>query len=445
MSDGVAGAAARSDVNVTAAGRRGARPERTIGTVRETAAGEAPDPRGAGPGGAPGWTGRRAALRYDGVLLAGFGGPEGPDDVMPFLRNVTRGRGVPERRLAAVAEHYLALGGVSPINAQNRALREHLAVALRSRGVDLPVLWGNRNWSPYLSDALREADGAGLHALLGVATSAYSSYSSCRQYREDFATALTGTGLLGTLRIDKLRPYYDHPGFLGPFADGLTDALRAAAGGGLRPVDVRVVFTTHSIPLSMADASGTTDDRRLYVGQHLAACAEVARMAGLADGVGPGWQLAYQSRSGPPEIPWLEPDVGDVIADLAATGTRGVIVVPIGFVSDHVEVIWDLDTEAAAAAAEHGLWFHRVPTPGVHPDFVAGVADLIVERLTDNPDRIASATRLPARPDSCPADCCRGRLRRPTTAGDDSAADWHDTGVDPRLLAASGIAGTVSA
>jgi ferrochelatase len=384
--------------------------------------------------------------RYDAVLLAGFGGPEGPDDVMPFLRNVTRGRGVPDERLAEVAEHYLALGGVSPINGQNRALREHLAAALRSRGVDLPVLWGNRNWSPYLADALREADGAGRRALLAVATSAYSSYSSCRQYREDFAAALVDTGLLGTLRIDKLRPYYDHPGFLRPFAEGLAAALSAATADGLRPDLVHVVFTTHSIPLAMADASGTGEDGRLYVRQHLAACVEVARLAGLADdgenaGAGPAWQLAYQSRSGSPQIPWLEPDIGDVIVDLAAAGARGVIVVPIGFISDHVEVIWDLDTEAAAVAAEHGLWFRRVATPGVHPEFVGALADLVVERLAGAADRVASTTSLPARPDCCPAGCCRPRTIRPTTGGADSAADWADTGTAPAQLVASGIAG----
>ena len=388
------------------------------------------------------------------MLLAGFGGPEAPDDVMPFLRNVTRGRGVPDERLAEVSEHYRALGGASPINAQNRALREHLESALRSRGVDLPVLWGNRNWSPYLSDALREARAAGRRSLLAVATSAYSSYSSCRQYREDFAAALIETDLLGVLRIDKVRPYYDHPGFLGPFAEGLATACGEATGAGLRPDQVRVVFTTHSVPLSMADASGTDSDGRLYVEQHLAACAEVARLAGLigaaavgdvTSDAGLGWQLAYQSRSGSPHIPWLEPDVGDVISGAAASGARGVIVVPIGFISDHVEVIWDLDTEAAAVAAEHDLWFRRVPTPGVHPDFIAALAELVLERLTGPADRIGSATELPARPDCCPAGCCRPRAIRPTTAGADSAADWRDVDVDPALLAASGIAGKAGA
>jgi ferrochelatase len=390
---------------------------------------------------------------YDGILLAGFGGPEGPDDVLPFLRNVTRGRGVPDDRLAEVAEHYLALGGVSPINAQNRVLREALDSELRRRGVDLPVLWGNRNWAPYLPDAVADGHARGLRSLLGVATSAYSSYSSCRQYREDFGRALRETGLLGVVRIDKLRPYFDHPGFLVPFADGVVAAIDAAGGRGLAMSDLQVMFTTHSIPLSMADASGAPGEGRLYVEQHLAGCAAVDAMVRARLTSSPDWRLAYQSRSGPPEIPWLEPDVNDVIAAVAAAGKRGVVVVPIGFVSDHMEVIWDLDTEAARTAADHGLWFHRVPTPGTHPEFVSGLAELIIERLRGGPDssdepaprtdRIGSATALPARPDRCPPDCCVPRTRRPTTAGADSAVDWAGTDVDPAALVASGIPGMV--
>jgi ferrochelatase len=390
---------------------------------------------------------------YDGVLLAGFGGPEGPDDVLPFLRNVTRGRGVPEERLAEVAQHYLTLGGVSPINAQNRALRGALEAELLRRGVQVPVLWGNRNWAPYLPDAVTDAHARGLRSLLGVATSAYSSYSSCRQYREDFGRALLQTGLLGAMRIDKLRPYFDQPGFLGPFADGIVEAIHVAAGRGLAVSDLQVIFTTHSIPLSMAEASGTPGEGRLYVEQHLAGCAAVDALVRARVDAAPAWRLAYQSRSGPPEIPWLEPDINQVIDALAADGKRGVIVIPIGFVSDHVEVIWDLDTEAASTAAARGLWFHRVPTPGAHPEFVSGLAELIIERLRNGPessdqpaartDRIGSATALPARPDMCPPECCVPRTRRPTTAGADSARDWADIDVDPAVLAASGIAGMV--
>jgi ferrochelatase len=359
---------------------------------------------------------------YDSVLLAGFGGPEGPDDVLPFLRNVTRGRGVPDERLAEVGSHYLALGGVSPINAQNRALRTALAAELARRGVDVPVLWGNRNWDPYLTDVVRDAGRDGHTKILAVATSAYSSYSSCRQYREDFAAALQGSGMLGTVVIDKVRPYYDAPGFLQPFVDGIVDAVDIAAAQGISPADLDVVFTTHSVPLSMAERSGTAGDGALYVSQHLAACTVVADAAGARVGSGLRWRLAYQSRSGPPAVPWLEPDINDVIAELAAR-RGGVIVVPIGFVSDHVEVIWDLDTEASATAAAAGLWFHRVGTPGTDARFVAALADLISERLDPGRRRAVSATSLPARPDVCPAGCCRGAVERPTTAGVDSETD----------------------
>lgn len=378
--------------------------------------------------------------QYDAVLLASFGGPNGPDDVMPFLRNVTRGRGVPDDRLAEVAEHYLALGGASPINAQNTALKNALAQELSRRGWDIPVLWGNRNWEPYLADTVAAAEAAGLRRLLAVATSAYSSYSSCRQYREDFAAALIDSHTVGRVQIDKVRPYYDLDGFLAAFADGVASEWKAALRKGFRPDEIEVVCTTHSIPAAMADASGTDDDGRLYVRQHEAACAEVVRRAGAAVGAVPSWQLAYQSRSGAPHIPWLEPDINDVIADLAARGRRAVIVVPIGFVSDHVEVIWDLDTEAAKTAEAHGLWFARVPTPGVDPRFVAGLADLIEARVAGARTHAAApSTSVPSRPDTCPPGCCRSRTIRPTTAGADSAADWQDAGVDRRALAASGI------
>lgn len=393
---------------------------------------------------------RRGPGGYDAVLLAGFGGPDGPDDVMPFLRNVTAGRGVPDERLAEVAQHYLALGGVSPINAQNRALRTALAAGLGGRGVDLPVLWGNRNWQPFLADTIREAGAQGHRRILGVATSAYSSYSSCRQYREDFARALLDSGMLGRVVIDKVRPYYDTPGFLGPFVDGVAEALGMAAAQGLSSDDLTVVFTTHSIPMVMADRSGTAGDGMLYAAQHLAACTAVAQAVSARTGREFAWQLAYQSRSGPPTVPWLEPDINEVLRELTAAGRRGAIVVPIGFVSDHVEVIWDLDTEAAQTAAESGIWFHRVPTPGTDSRFVAGLADLIVERLEPGGARTPSATSLAARPDACPAGCCRGATLRPTTAGVDSADDWAAAGsvagapgLDPVALAGSGLAPAV--
>jgi ferrochelatase len=386
---------------------------------------------------------------YDAVLLAGFGGPEGPEDVMPFLRNVTRGRGIPEERLVEVSHHYQALGGSSPINEQNRRLRAALEAELSARGVEVPVLWGNRNWDPFLADVITDAAKTGQVRLLGLATSAYSSYSSCRQYREDFGLALASTGLVGTVRIDKVRPYYDQTGFIAPFVDDTAAAVREAVAAGLAPTEVEIVFTTHSIPSTMAAASGSAslgdhDVNGAYVNQHLAACRAV--IAGVAEAVPAvagaiSWQLAYQSRSGPPSMPWLDPDINDVIEDLAAHGRKGVIVVPVGFVSDHVEVVWDLDNEALETAGKHGLWFRRVATPGTDARFVSALVDLLVERLTDSPPRqLVSPTGLSPRPNFCAVGCCTNqRGVKPTTAGQDSASDWQGTDVDPALLVASGI------
>ncbi len=386
-------------------------------------------------------TAGRPGSAYDAVLLTGFGGPEGPDDVMPFLRNVTRGRGIPEERLVEVAEHYLTLGGVSPINAQNRTLRAALQDELQRRDIILPVLWGNRNWQPYLADEVAAADRAGMRRLLGVATSAYSSYSSCRQYREDFAAALIDADVVDKVTVDKVRPYFDQTGFLVPFAEGTRDAVAALVAAGIESPQIEVVFTTHSIPTGMADSSGSAElgehgNGGAYVAQHLIACRFVADRLHTEYPELP-WQLAYQSRSGPPQMPWLEPDVNDVIAGLPRVGRRAVVVVPIGFVSDHVEVIWDLDTEAAQTAAEHGLAFARVPTPGADPRFVSTLADLVIERLTGDaaPD---SPTGAEPRPDFCAAGCCRNlRAVKPTTAGVDSDSDWQAAGA----LAPAGSAG----
>lgn len=384
---------------------------------------------------------------YDAVLLAGFGGPEAPDEVMPFLRRVTQGRGVPEERLVAVAQHYHALDGASPINAQNRALRLALATELERRGIAIPVLWGNRNSQPFLADVVARAQADGHVRLLGLATSAYSSYSSCRQYREDFAAALIEARLVGSVRIDKLRAYCDQPGFLSPTVDEVTTALDAAAADGLGPYELELIFTTHSIPSAMAASAGSAahGDHHgdgLYVEQHLAACRAVMEQVAEERNALPSWQLAYQSRSGSPSMPWLEPDVNDAIANVA-NERRGVIVVPIGFVSDHVEVVWDLDHEASETAAKHDLWFRRVATPGTHPDFVAVLADLVTERLdpTAAPESVASVRR----PDVCPAGCCvNSRATKPTVAGADSVLDWAGTEIDSALLAASGISQTAT-
>ena len=363
-------------------------------------------------------------VAYDAILLAGFGGPEGQDDVIPFLRNVTRGRGIPDERLEEVAHHYRHFGGVSPINEHNRQLKAALEAELARRGVDLPVIWGNRNWDPYLNDAVREANDRGFTKLIAIATSAYSSYSSCRQYREDYADALEDTGLSGVLQIDKVRQFFDHPGFVTPFVEGLRDALaklEAQHAGLNRTTEVEVLFATHSIPTADAAKSGPAErgfgEGGAYAAQHLAVAEVVMREAGAAD---VPWQLVYQSRSGPPSQPWLEPDVNDAIAELPAAGRKAVVIVPLGFVSDHMEVMWDLDEEAMETAEEHGLAAVRVPTPGVHPAYVAGLVDLVLERVNGAPtaDR-PHLTDLGPWYDTCRPGCCENvRLGfKPALAG----------------------------
>ena len=363
-----------------------------------------------------------APTPYDAVLLLGFGGPEGQDDVLPYLRNVTGGRGIPDERLEEVAVHYRAYGGVSPINDQNRQLRAALEAELAARGWNLPVVWGNRNWAPYLADTLREAHAAGHRRILTLVTSAYSSYSGCRQYREDLARALEETGLAGELQIDKIRQYFDHPGFVGPFVDGvqgaaarlrsqLTDAAGEPAAGA-----VRVLCSTHSIPTAASRATGPQDgvpwrDGGAYEAQHLAVAALVMDAAGLA---GTPWELVYQSRSGAPTTPWLEPDINDRITELAGEGVRGVVIVPLGFVSDHMEVLWDLDNEAITTATSLGVLAERVPTPGVDPQFVTGLADLVGERLEGATRR--SDTRLGPWFDVCPSGCCLNPAGAPKPA-----------------------------
>jgi ferrochelatase len=364
---------------------------------------------------------------YDAILLAGFGGPEGQDDVIPFLRNVTSGRGIPDERLEEVAHHYRHFGGVSPINQHNRELKAALEAELASRGVDLPVIWGNRNWDPYLNDALAEAKQRGFTKLIAIATSAYSSYSSCRQYREDFADALADTGLgegADAIQIDKVRQFFDHPGFVQPFIEGVRDGiarLEAADDGLRRATEIEVLFATHSIPSTDAARSGPAErgfgEGGAYAAQHLAVAEVVMREAGAAD---VPWQLVYQSRSGPPSMPWLEPDINDAIEELPAAGRKAVVIVPLGFVSDHVEVLWDLDNEALETAEQHGLAAVRVSTPGTHPAYVAGLVDLVLERVNGTPvaDRPA-VTELGPWYDVCRPGCCENvRLGfRPALAG----------------------------
>ncbi|MGX1694979.1 ferrochelatase [Microbacterium keratanolyticum] len=352
-------------------------------------------------------------VAYDGIILAGFGGPEGQDDVIPFLRNVTRGRGIPDERLEEVAHHYRHFGGVSPINAQNRELKLALETALQARGIDLPVYWGNRNWAPYLAEVVTEAADAGDTTLLAFATSAYSSFSSCRQYREDLAGVIEQTGLAGTVTIDKIRPFYDHPGFVDAFVQGVRASIEGFLEAGIAPADIEVLFSTHSIPTTDAERSGARDidwgEGGAYAAQHEAVAAwTMARVRDLIPAAADAsWELVYQSRSGPPSQPWLEPDVCDVIAELPARGRRAVAVVPVGFMSDHMEVLWDLDTEAAEAASEAGLLFARTPTPGVSPAFVDGIVDLIEERLEGRPvaERQRVTTLTPSF-DICRPGCC---------------------------------------
>ncbi len=322
------------------------------------------------------------------VLLLSFGGPEGPDDVVPFLENVTRGRAIPRERLLSVAEHYQHFGGASPINEQNRILRAAIEQELASRGRPLPVYWGNRNWAPYVEDAVARMAADGVNRAVAFATSAYSSASGCRQYHEDLARARQATGPTAP-EIDKLPHFFDHPGFITANADGLRDAL-ARLPAGLAD-QARVVATAHSIPITMANAAGPHGN--LYESQlHVTARAVV-------DSVDPGlaYDLVWQSRSGPPQVPWLEPDINDHLIRIAREGVPAVLVCPIGFVSDHVEVLWDLDVEASRTAQAHGLVMERAATAGTHPAFVAMIADLIEERLAGGLRRLGT---------SCPSTCC---------------------------------------
>jgi ferrochelatase len=359
-------------------------------------------------------------VAYDAILLASFGGPEGQDDVIPFLRNVTRGRGIPDERLEEVAHHYRAFGGISPINEQNRQLKAALEAELDRRGIDLPVLWGNRNWAPYLKDAVAEAGERGFTKLIAIGTSAYSSYSSCRQYREDYALALESTELVGDIQIDKVRQFFDHPGFVQPFIEGVSQGLADAAAAGFAASDTHVLFSTHSIPSTDAAKSGPSargfGEGGAYQAQHLA----VAEVVMVAAGSDAPWSLVFQSRSGPPTQPWLEPDINDAMRELTAHGTKAFVIVPLGFVSDHMEVKWDLDTEAMETADELGVFATRVPTPGIHPAYVAGLVDLVLERVNGTPTEDRPAlTGLGPWYDVCRSGCCENvRLGfKPALAG----------------------------
>jgi protoporphyrin/coproporphyrin ferrochelatase len=309
----------------------------------------------------------RAEPRYDALLVVSFGGPEKHEDVIPFLENVLRGRNVPRERMLEVAGHYYHFDGRSPINEQNR----QLIAALRD-AVDVPVYWGNRNWHPMLADTVREMREDGIRHAIAFATSAFASYSGCRQYLEDVDRARAAAGH-GAPRIDKIPPFSGHPRFIEAMTDRVRDAIKKLP-------ESRLIFTAHSVPLAMAQASP-------YVAQLEAACARVAAGAGRSE-----WKLVYQSRSGPPGQAWLEPDISDYLREHPSD----VVIAPIGFLSDHMEVIYDLDTEARKLCDQLGVRMERARTVGTHPEIIRMVAELIEQD-----------------PEACPADCCAAPLRRP--------------------------------
>jgi protoporphyrin/coproporphyrin ferrochelatase len=331
-------------------------------------------------------------MPYDALLVLSFGGPERHEDVIPFLENVLRGKNVPRERMLEVAEHYYKFDGRSPISEQNRALVAAVQEEFEENGPKLPVYWGNRNWHPLLADTLRTMSADGVKQALVFVTSAFGSFSGCRQYLDDMVRARDEVGPSAP-QLDKLRSFYNHPRFIEALIERTQDALAQ-----VRP-EAELVFTAHSIPVSMAETSP-------YEAQLREACDWVAQGAGH-----PQWQLAYQSRSGPPSQAWLEPDIGTILRRIAAGGNTDVAVCPIGFVSDHLEVVYDLDYEAAALARELGLRTVRAKTAGVHPRFITMIRELVLERISSAP-RLAVPGSIP-RPDECASDCCpRPQFRR---------------------------------
>lgn len=335
-------------------------------------------------------------FEYDAVLVTSFGGPECREDVIPFLENVLRGKNVPRERLLQVAEHYYQFGGKSPINEQNRRLVAALQAELAEHGPRLPVYWGNRNWHPMLPDTLATMKRDGVRRALAFVTSAYSSYSGCRQYRENIAAAQAIVGE-GTPAVDKIRVFHNHPGFIEAVTDRVRQAIQQLPEE--KQASAKLVFTAHSIPESMAVGCRYSEQLR-----------ETGRL--VAEQLGHNnWNLVYQSRSGPPTQPWLEPDVLDFLREYKRRGDdAAVVIAPIGFVSDHMEVIYDLDIQAKALCQELGVPMVRAATVGTHPRFIRMIRELICERLDPSTPRMALGA-MPPRPDFCPADCCL-----PTTA-----------------------------
>jgi ferrochelatase len=343
---------------------------------------------------------------YDALLVVSFGGPNDPDDVIPFLENVLRGRNVPRERMLAVAEHYYHFGGRSPINEQNRRLIAAIEQQLAADGPRIPVYWGNRNWHPLLTDTLRQMAADGMQRALAFVTSAFSSYSGCRQYREDIAHALQEVAQSGVTppQVDKLRVFFNHPGFIQPMIESTQAAMEQIPPE--RRANAKLIFTAHSIPQAMADGCR-------YEAQLGEACRLVAEAVKDSFSLGPkaelrgNWRLVYQSRSGSPQQPWLAPDVCDYLKELRTScpDSLDVVIVPIGFISDHMEVLYDLETEARQLCDELGINMVRAATVGTHTRFVQMIRELIVERMSDSPQRLAIGTLGPSH-DVCPADCC---------------------------------------
>lgn len=334
---------------------------------------------------------QRSEIHYDAILVTSFGGPERNEDVLPFLENVLRGKNVPRERMLQVAEHYYQFGGKSPINEQNRRLIAALQTELAEHGPQLPIYWGNRNWHPLLTDTLVQMKKDGVRRALAFVTSAYSSYSGCRQYRENIAAAQAAIGD-GAPVVDKLRVFHNHPGFVEALANRVSEAVAQLPAE--QRASAQLLYTAHSVPLTMAQ--GCSYAEQLHETGRL-----VAERLGLKN-----WRVVYQSRSGPPTQPWLEPDVLDYLREYKQQGNDAAIVIaPIGFISDHMEVIFDLDIQAKALCDELGLLMVRAATVGTHPTFIRMIRELINERMNPSLPR-RSVGALPVRPDFCPEDCC---------------------------------------
>ncbi|MDO4412795.1 hydrogen peroxide-dependent heme synthase [Cutibacterium sp.] len=363
------------------------------------------------------------------MLVTSFGGPRSPQEVVPFLKRVSNGR-IPEERLSEVAHHYDRFGGVSPINASTDAFVKALANALRQYGVRIPILLGNRNGSPFLDDVLPEMHQHGVRRVLAVVTSAYACYSGCRQYREEIAAALDKVGITD-MHIDKVPPFNEAPGFIRANAEALMQSFMRIPPTPLEAT--RVVFVTHSIPDPMQEASGAGEPGTDYISQHKAVCEKIADYVRQAFGNMPQWDLAYCSRSGRPSDPWLEPDINDHLRTLPEQGVTSVVVAPIGFVADHMEVANDLDHEAAETAAEVGLAFARAATAGVHPAFITDLAGLIMTQAAAARGEGGSLTSWPT---PCAPGCCRrcpGATDIPAVSGSD---DIDKPEIDPKPAAA---------